>query len=103
MNKALVACLSVLVLLRSIILLRRKEYRLFPLLFLVFAIGGMHLSNGIRRFLSDDNSLRPKGRFGGQAWYQDVGAGLLIATIAIIGCGSYIEQKDKTAREKPSP
>ena len=83
---------------RSVILMRRREYRLFPLLFLGFLIGAIKVVRGFRRFLGSDSTLIPTYRHGGQAWYQDIGAGLFFAIIATIACVAYIENK-----KKPNP
>jgi len=46
--------------------------------------GALLLAGGTRRHLDRDGSYRRGGKFGPQAWYQDVGSGglLLIASLA---------------------
>ena len=81
--------------------MRKKEYRTFPLLFLFFGIGATTAVRGLRRYLESDNGFLPGGRFGGQAWYQDIAGGICIALMALVACAAYIENKSADAPKSP--
>jgi hypothetical protein len=85
---------------RSIILMRKKEYRIFPILFLFFGLGAVAISRGTRRYLASDVTLIPSFKNSGQAWYQDIGVGLTVACVAVYLCWHYIEGKEPNKNDQ---
>jgi len=92
---------ALLVIVRSIVLLGKKEYRMFPICFFFFAGGGIGFARGIRRYLDLDTTLLPGSR-GGQAWYQDLVVGLLLAVGAVVYC-AYNAKTKKNHSEAVAP
>lgn len=92
-HKLVLMISGALVVARSVVLMRRKEYRLFPVWYFVFLLGSLLLVGGVRRFIEGDWTLLPGPRYSGQAWYQDLGLGLTMATVAIVCCVIYVERK----------
>jgi hypothetical protein len=65
-------------------------------------IGLILLTMGLRRHLAGDDSLRGGGKYGPQAWYQDIGAGCVLIVAAVAGCLTK-PSKDEEPNQPPEP
>ncbi len=48
-------------------------------------LGSILLASGLHRHLSGDDSFRSGGKYGPQAWFQDVGSGAALLLAAAVG------------------
>jgi hypothetical protein len=82
---------------RGAVLLRKKGYRAFPLLMLLFLFGSSLAAYGASKYLAGDISLRPSGKGSGVAWYQDFLGGIGLAIMAVVVSVGYSSSR-KTSR-----